>query len=69
MIHVFQVHKQSMDSVPHSKEGRDGFDLEIFGMVNVPLDLIQEKMIKIHGEPAAKNKKFNTHKLLFKYLV
>jgi len=57
MIHVFQVHKQSMDAVPHSKENRDGFDLEIFGMVNVPQELIQEKMIKIYGEPEAKKQK------------
>lgn len=57
MIHVFQVHKESIDAVPHSKKGRDSFELDIFGMVGVPADLIQEKMVKIYGEPAAKKQK------------
>merc|ERR1719361_1135701 len=60
MIHVFQLHKESIDEVPHSKTGRHSFDLEIFGMVGVPQELIQEKQVKIYGEPAAKKQKF-TH--------
>jgi len=61
MIHVFQVHKESIDAVPHSKKGRDSFELEIFGMVGVPSDLIQEKMVKIYGEPAIKKQKVDHH--------
>jgi len=57
MIHVFQVHKESIDTVPHAKTGRDSFDLEIFGMVGVPQDLIREKQVKIYGEPQAKKQK------------
>jgi len=57
MIHVFQVHKESIDTVPAAKSGRESFDLEIFGMVGVPQDLIQEKQIKIYGEPQAKKQK------------
>jgi len=57
MIHVFQVHKESIDTVPHAKTGRDSFDLEIFGMVGVPQELIQEKQVKIYGEPQAKKQK------------
>jgi len=61
MIHVFQVHKESIDEVPHSKSGRHSFDLEIFGMVGVPPELVQEKQVKIYGEPAAKKQKFMHH--------
>lgn len=60
MIHVFQVHKESIDAVPHSKKGRDSFELEIFGMVGVPQELVQERLVKIYGEPAAKKQKI-TH--------
>jgi len=59
MIHVFQVHKESIDTVPAAKVGRDSFDLEIFGMVGVPQDLIQEKQVKIYGEPQAKKQKID----------
>jgi len=61
MIHVFQVHKESIDTVPAAKVGRDSFDLEIFGMVGVPQDLIQEKQVKIYGEPQAKKQKVDHH--------
>jgi len=59
MIHVFQVHKESIDAVPHSKKGRDSFELEIFGMVGVPQELVQERLTKIYGEPAAKKQKIS----------
>jgi len=59
MIHVFQVHKESIDCVPHAKKGRDSFELEIFGMVGVPQELVQERLIKIYGEPAAKKQKID----------
>lgn len=63
MIHVFQVHKESIDTVPAAKVGRDSFDLEIFGMVGVPQDLIQEKQVKIYGEPQAKKQKIDHHNM------
>jgi len=59
MIHVFQVHKESIDAVPHAKKGRDSFELEIFGMVGVPQELVQERLVKLYGEPAAKKQKID----------
>lgn len=43
MVHVFQVHKQQIDKVPHAKEGRDSFHIDIFGMSNIPKEVIDEK--------------------------
>ena len=43
MVHVFQVHKQQIDKVPHAKEGRDSFHVDIFGMSNIPQDVIAAK--------------------------
>ena len=43
MVHVFQVHKQQIDKVPHAKEGRDSFSIDIFGMSNIPKEVIDEK--------------------------
>lgn len=54
MVHVFQVHKDTIDSVPAAKEGRGSFDREIYGMEGVPTDVIEQKRIKIYGEAAAK---------------
>jgi len=39
------------------KKGRDSFELEIFGMVGVPQELVQERLVKVYGEPAAKRQK------------
>merc|ERR1719499_1544354 len=56
---LLQVHKESIDAVPHAKKGRDSFELEIFGMVGVPQELVQERLVKIYGEPAAKKQKID----------
>jgi len=57
MIHVFQIHKETIETVPGAKEGRDSFDNEIFGMEGVPPEMIEEKRIQMFGEPAAKKLK------------
>jgi len=57
MVHMFQVHKETIEHVPAAKEGRDSFDVEIFGMDGVPAEIIEEKRIKVFGEPAKKKKK------------
>lgn len=35
-IHVLQVHKETITTVPNGKPGRDSIDLDIYGMQNVP---------------------------------
>jgi len=53
-LHVFQVHKETIDRVPHAKDGRDGFIIEIFGMDGVPADVIAEKRRRVFGEVPSK---------------
>jgi len=57
MVHMFQVHQATIESVPAAKEGRDSFDIEIFGMDGVPAEMIEKKRIKLYGESAAKRQK------------
>lgn len=57
MVHMFQVHQATIESVPAAKEGRASFDIEIFGMDGVPAEFIEKKRIKIYGESAAKRQK------------
>lgn len=54
MVHMFQVHKETIEHVPGAKEGRDSFDVEIFGMDGVPPEVVEEKRIKVFGEAAKK---------------
>jgi len=63
MVHVFQVHKDTIDSVPAAKEGRGSFDMEIYGMDGVPADIIEQKRIKIYGEAAAKKPRLDVPKM------
>jgi len=56
MVHVFQVHKKQIDKVPHALEGRDSFNIDIFGMSNVPQDILDEKQSE-RGEPPTKRQK------------
>jgi len=58
MVHMFQVHKETVESVPGAKSGRDSFDIEIFGMDGVPVEIIAEKRSKVLG--VAVNKKAKT---------
>jgi len=63
MVHVFQVHKDTIDSVPGAKEGRSSFDMEIYGMDGVPAEIIEQKRIKIYGEAAAKKPRIEEPKM------
>jgi len=54
MVHMFQVHKETIEHVPGAKEGRDSFEVEIFGMDGVPAEVVDEKRIKVFGEAAKK---------------
>jgi len=59
MVHMFQVHKETIETVPGAKSGRDSFEMEIFGMDGVPIELIAEKRLKAFGEKGSKKLKSN----------
>ena len=42
--HEIQVHRSSLKRVPNAKAGRDSFDLSIYGMDGVPIELIKYKL-------------------------
>ena len=42
--HEIQVHRSSLKRVPNAKAGRDSFDLSIYGMDGVPIELINYKL-------------------------
>jgi len=54
MVHVFQVHKETIEKVPGAKEDRASFDIAIFGMDGVPADIIDRKRKQLYGEKAVK---------------
>ncbi|KAK4742466.1 hypothetical protein SAY87_000467 [Trapa incisa] len=39
-IHVLQVHKESVTTVPNAKPGRDSTEIEIYGMQGIPPDVL-----------------------------
>ena len=42
--HEIQVHRSSLKRVPNAKAGRDSFDISIYGMDGVPIELINYKL-------------------------
>jgi hypothetical protein len=42
--HMLQVHKEKLSRVPNAKTGRDGFDISIYGMDGVPIELLNFKL-------------------------
>jgi hypothetical protein len=42
--HVLQVHKEKLNRVPNAKAGRDFFDMSVYGMDGVPIELINLKL-------------------------
>ena len=42
--HELQVHRTSLKRVPNAKAGRDTFDISIYGMDGVPMELINYKL-------------------------
>ncbi|KAG5516121.1 hypothetical protein RHGRI_036987 [Rhododendron griersonianum] len=40
VIHVLQVHKESVPKVPNAKPGRESTDIEIYGMQGIPPDVL-----------------------------
>ena len=44
--HVLQVHKEKLSKIPNAKSGRDMFDISIYGMDGVPIELINLKLVE-----------------------
>ena len=42
-LHVLQVHKETIDSVPNAIPGRTDIELEIYGMEGIPEKDMQER--------------------------
>ena len=42
--HEIQVHRSSLKRVPNAKAGRDSFDISIYGIDGVPMELIKFKL-------------------------
>ncbi|XVF68393.1 hypothetical protein PTKIN_Ptkin10aG0202200 [Pterospermum kingtungense] len=40
VIHVLQVHKETVTKVPNAKPGRESTDIEIYGMQGIPPDVL-----------------------------
>ncbi|XP_052185029.1 protein SUPPRESSOR OF FRI 4-like isoform X3 [Diospyros lotus] len=40
VIHVLQVHKETVSKVPNAKPGRESTDIEIYGMQGIPPDIL-----------------------------
>lgn len=43
ILHIFQVHKETIDSVPNAIPGRTDIELEIYGMEGIPDKDMQER--------------------------
>ena len=39
-IHSLQVHKEALKKVPNAREGRDSIEVQVYGMENVPEELL-----------------------------
>lgn len=60
--HSIQVHKDRLSRVPNAKAGRDTFDISIYGMDGVPIELINYKLAeKVQNK---KSKLIQEHKLI-----
>ena len=60
--HELQVHRQSLKRVPNAKAGRDSFDISIYGMDGVPIELINYKLAEKVEQK--KKKLIKEHKLV-----
>jgi len=54
VVHVFQVHKETISKIPNAKPGRDSVKNDIFGMEGIPGEEIGED-----GEPVLKKLKLD----------
>jgi len=57
VIHVFQVHKESISKVPNAKPGRDSIQFEIYGMEGIPPDSEPPQGLALEDTSSESNKK------------
>ena len=60
--HEIQVHRASLKRVPNAKAGRDSFDISIYGMDGVPIELINYKLAEKVEQK--KRKLIKEHKMI-----
>ena len=60
--HQLQVHRGNLKRVPNAKAGRDSFDISIYGMDGVPIELINYKLAEKVEQK--KRKLIKEHKLV-----
>ncbi|XP_047319024.1 protein SUPPRESSOR OF FRI 4-like isoform X2 [Impatiens glandulifera] len=60
IIHVLQVHKETVTKVPNAKEGRESPAIEIYGMQGIPPDVLAAHYGKEEEEAPSKLHKVNT---------
>jgi hypothetical protein len=60
--HMLQVHKEKLSRVPNAKATRDGFDISIYGMDGVPIELVNLKLAEKVG--SKKRKLIRENKLI-----
>jgi hypothetical protein len=53
VIHVFQVHKQTVNKVPNAIPGKDSIKTDILGMAGIPTEEPAAKKRKIDAAPVA----------------
>ncbi|CAG8735583.1 11868_t:CDS:2 [Acaulospora morrowiae] len=57
VVHVAQVHKETIDTVPNAIKGRESVDVEIFGMEGIPQqDMMAHVQALESGQPSKKIK-------------
>ncbi|RIB04493.1 hypothetical protein C2G38_2048395 [Gigaspora rosea] len=55
VVHVAQVHKETIDTVPNAMKGRESTDVEIFGMEGIPhSDMLAHVQALESGQPSKK---------------
>ncbi|OMJ10938.1 BUB3-interacting and GLEBS motif-containing protein, partial [Smittium culicis] len=57
VIHVAQVHKETVTKVPNSIEGRDSTELEIFGITGIPEEMVEKRREKLFPNSDNKSSK------------
>ncbi|OMJ22182.1 BUB3-interacting and GLEBS motif-containing protein [Smittium culicis] len=57
VIHVAQVHKETVTKVPNSIEGRDSTELEIFGTTGIPEEMVEKRREKLFPNSDNKSSK------------
>ncbi|XP_052182118.1 protein SUPPRESSOR OF FRI 4-like isoform X2 [Diospyros lotus] len=57
VIHVLQVHKETVSKVPNAKPGRESTDIEIYGMQRIPPDILASHYAEEEDDVPSKSAK------------